>query len=219
MLQKYLQERPFSAKNQCLVKNWYVTLNNLNDLALKWKLLLCSLIWYQIFYCYVVFLRILLKKWFSDLSTFAWKHPMDEENIPIVYPRQIANTAKRPDITIYSVITKNVIITKLTVPTEENLTNAYARKKCKYQELIAECENREWSVYYFPVEVGSRGFYNTSLGVLSRKGKTIIDTASKTALRTSYVIWLCRKSKAFRQIELLPTPAIWSEGSEMIGYP
>ena len=149
---------------------------------------------------------------------------MDEEHIPIVFPPQIAETAKRPDITIYSVITKNVIIIELTVPTEENLANAYARKKCKYQELIAECENRGWSVYYFPVEVGSRGFYNTSLskclaslGVPSGKRKTIMDTASKTALRTSYVIWLCRNSKAFRQIELLPTPEICSEGRGRLG--
>ena len=71
---------------------------------------------------------------------------MDEELIPIVFPPQIAETAKRPDITIYSVITKNVIIIELTVPTEENLANAYTGKKCKYQELIAECENRGWSV-------------------------------------------------------------------------
>ena len=151
---------------------------------------------------------------------------MDEEHTPIVFLPQIAATAKRPNITIYSVKTKNVIITELTVPTEENLANAYARKKCKYQELIAECEKRGWSVYYSPVEVGSRGFYNTSLskclaslGVPSGKRKTVIDTASKTALRMSYVIWLCRNSKVFRQIELLPTPAICSEGRGIVGYP
>ena len=50
---------------------------------------------------------------------------MDEEHIPTVFPPQIAETAKRPDITIYSVKTKNVIIIiEMTVPTEENLANA-----------------------------------------------------------------------------------------------
>ena len=46
---------------------------------------------------------------------------------------------------------------------EENLFNAYVRKKCKYQELVAECENRGWCTHYFPIEIGSRGFYKTSL--------------------------------------------------------
>ncbi|XP_072021338.1 uncharacterized protein [Amphiura filiformis] len=113
---------------------------------------------------------------------------MDEEHKPIVFPPEIAETAKRPDITIYSAITKHVIIIELTVPSEENLANAYVRKKCKYEDLVAECKNRGWTVFYFPVEVGSRSFYNTSLtkclaalGVTKGKRKPILDTASKTA--------------------------------------
>ena len=69
--------------------------------------------------------------------------------------------------------------------------NTYARKKSnKHQDLVAECENRGWTVYYCPVEVGSRGIYNTSVSKLlasleipSGKRKPIMDTASKTALR------------------------------------
>jgi hypothetical protein len=142
-----------------------------------------------------------------------WEFLMDEEHKQIVFPPQITETAKRPDITIFSERTKSVIIIELTVPMEENLSNAYARKKCKYQELVAECENRGWSTNYFPVEVGSRGFYNTSLskcisalGVPTGKRKIIMDTASKTALRASYIIWLCRYNKAFQQMELFPAP-------------
>ena len=93
----------------------------------------------------------------------------------------MVETAKRPDITIFSTQTKNVIIIELTVPAEENLANAFARKKCKYQDLVAECENNGWSVNYFPVEVGSRGIYSTtiskclaSLGIPSGKRKPIL---------------------------------------------
>ena len=56
---------------------------------------------------------------------------MDEEFMQIVFPPQTAETAKRPDITIYSERTKRVIIIELTVPVEENLSNGYTRKKCK----------------------------------------------------------------------------------------
>jgi len=48
---------------------------------------------------------------------------------------------------------------------------------------------------------------------LDRKGKIVVDTASKMALRASNVIWLWRSSKAFRQIQVVPTPEISSEGS------
>ena len=67
---------------------------------------------------------------------------MDGEHKRIVFPPQIAETAKCPDITIYSERTKTVIMIELTVPMEENLSNACARKKCKYQDLVAECEKR-----------------------------------------------------------------------------
>ena len=148
-----------------------------------------------------------------------WIFLMDEEHTQVVFPPEIVETAKRPDIIIYSRCTKNVILIELTVPSEENLANAYARKKCKYQDLVADCENRGWTVFYFPIEVGSRGIYNTtfskclaSLGIPNGKRKPILDTASKTALRASYTIWLCRSSKAFRQMELIPPPNICSEG-------
>uniref|UniRef100_UPI00358E9BCC inactive dipeptidyl peptidase 10-like n=1 Tax=Myxine glutinosa TaxID=7769 RepID=UPI00358E9BCC len=64
-----------------------------------------------------------------------WMFLMDEDHKPIVFPPQITETAQRPDITIYLAVTKNVIIIELTVPMEENLSNAYARKKGKYKDL------------------------------------------------------------------------------------
>ena len=87
-----------------------------------------------------------------------WEVLMDEEHKKIVFPPQIAETVKRPDITIYSERTKRVIIIELTVPMEQNLSNAHARKKCIYQDLIvAECENRGWCTHYFPIRNRKQG--------------------------------------------------------------
>ena len=58
-----------------------------------------------------------------------WTFLMDEEHTQVVFPSEKAEIAKRPDITIYSLATKNVITIKLTVPSKKNLANAYARKK------------------------------------------------------------------------------------------
>ncbi|XP_072028330.1 uncharacterized protein [Amphiura filiformis] len=125
-----------------------------------------------------------------------WTFLMDEEHKPIVFPQEIAGIAKRPDFTIYSAITKHVIIIiDSTIGGEPSQCVRQENMKCKYEDLIAECENRGYTVFYFPVEVGSRGFYNTSLtkclaalGVPKGKRKPVLDTASKSALRASYII-------------------------------
>ena len=57
-----------------------------------------------------------------------WEVLMDEEHEQILFPPQITETVKRPDITIYSERTRTVIIIELTFPMEKNLSNAYARK-------------------------------------------------------------------------------------------
>ena len=58
---------------------------------------------------------------------------------------------------------KTVIIIELTVPMEENLSNANSRKKCNYQDLVAEYDNTGWCAHYFPCEIGRRCIYNTLL--------------------------------------------------------
>ena len=72
----------------------------------------------------------------------------------------IGRLHKRPDVTIYSTSEKKCVVIELTVPAEENLAQANNRKKCKYADLIHECQEAGWDVRYFPVEVGSRGFTN-----------------------------------------------------------
>ena len=36
-------------------------------------------------------------------------------------------------------------------------------KKCKYTDVIQECQEAGWEVKYFPIEVGSREFTNQTL--------------------------------------------------------
>ena len=49
---------------------------------------------------------------------------------------------------------------------EEKFTQAYERKKSKYEDLIQECRKAEWKAWNYPVEVGRRGFPEQSLGKL-----------------------------------------------------
>ena len=66
---------------------------------------------------------------------------------------KIAFFAKRLDITIYSERTRKIIIIELTVLMKEKLSNAYGRKKYKYQNLVAECKKVQ-AACYFTTEVG-----------------------------------------------------------------
>ena len=77
-----------------------------------------------------------------------------KNTIQFVFPPHIVETAKRPDIIIYSDLIKIVVLIELTVPIEQSLADANLRKKCKYSELVAESEKRLWTTYYFPVEIG-----------------------------------------------------------------
>lgn len=74
-----------------------------------------------------------------------------------------ASTNKRLDVVIWSPSSRQVIIVELTVPWEERMEDAYERKMGKYQELVADCQERGWRVWCFPVEVGTRGFVGQSL--------------------------------------------------------
>ena len=70
------------------------------------------------------------------------------------FPEEIVHTTLRPDIVIWSTATKQVIMIELTIPWEERIEAAYERKKIKYDELRADCENKGWKAWCTPVEIG-----------------------------------------------------------------
>ena len=100
---------------------------------------------------------------------------------------------------------------ELTLPAEENFAQANSRKKCKYADLIHECQEPGWE----PVEVGSRGFTNQTLrscfkylDISNKETRKAIDDISQTALRATYTIWLARSNKIFGSWELVERPVV-----------
>ncbi len=63
-----------------------------------------------------------------------------------------------PDVVITSRAARVVIMGELTVPWEDNVQDAYERKKEKYEELRLQCTERGWRAHCFPFEVSCRGF-------------------------------------------------------------
>ena len=144
-----------------------------------------------------------------------WEIVWDEDKSPAMFPPVIVVTAKRPDVAIYSTTEKKCVVIELTVPAEENFAQANSRKKCKYADLIHECQEAGWEVKYFPVEVGSRGFTNQTLrscfkylDLSNKETRKAIDDISKTALRATYTIWLARSNKMFGSWELVERPDV-----------
>lgn len=133
------------------------------------------------------------------------------------------STSERPDIIIYSKLTKTVIWGELTVPLEENIQAASIRKSNKYSKsdaksnklsLADECKRNGWTVHDFTFEVGSLGWvahstrsFLNKLGFRSSHLNWLMKRISKTTMRSSYLIWCCRKEKSWEPPELIPLRA------------
>ena len=118
------------------------------------------------------------------------------------FPGEITTTTLRPDIVLWSSKTRQVIMIELTVPWEENIQIANERKRTKYDELKASCEEAQWKAWCMPIEVGCRGFIGKSiwttcklLGIGGNIRKRLSKICENTAERTSNWIWLKRNDK------------------------
>ena len=58
------------------------------------------------------------------------------------------------------------MLIELTVPWEDRIEVSHESKRLKYTDLVEDIRANGWSVSYFPVEVGSRGFTAKSLGFM-----------------------------------------------------
>ena len=76
----------------------------------------------------------------------------------ITKKREIITTNKRPDIVIWPKSSKQVVILELAVQYETHMEEAHKRKAAKFESLVDGIKDVGWRVWYFPVEVGSRGF-------------------------------------------------------------
>ncbi|KAI8480671.1 hypothetical protein Bbelb_415640 [Branchiostoma belcheri] len=81
----------------------------------------------------------------------------------LAFPADIIDTNLRPDLILFSRKTTQVVLLELTVPWEDRMEEANERKRMKYQELVSRCREKGWKTWYFPVEVGCRGFIGQTL--------------------------------------------------------
>lgn len=118
----------------------------------------------------------------------------------LVFPPEIVATTLRPDMVLWSPTTKLVYVVELTVPWEEGVEEAYERKKNKYSDLAAEASQNGWKTSIFQIEVGYRGFVETSTtsllkktGVKGRSLQQAIKSISSAAEKSSNWLWIKRK--------------------------
>ena len=78
------------------------------------------------------------------------------------FPTEITSTRQCPDLVIWSVNSKKVIIAELTIPFEANIDRALQRKLEKYEDLREQCIKNGWSTDIFPLEIGCRCFISNS---------------------------------------------------------
>ena len=142
-----------------------------------------------------------------------WKMAADLKEV-LHFPHHIVHTQERPNIVIWS----DTVIVELTVPWEENMKEAFERKKLRYENLRMECEDKGWACQVMPIEVGCRGFIGrtttsslTRLGLTNRARRRATQQLQTAAERASSWMWSkVRKSTTVWQnrppSSLLPYP-------------
>ena len=90
-------------------------------------------------------------------SASDWNLEFDLDGM-LVVPVFLAVSTLHPDILLFSRSTKKVIIIELTCPCEENMSQWHEEKSQKYYPLFCSIRSNDWSVCFFAIEVGARGF-------------------------------------------------------------
>ena len=76
----------------------------------------------------------------------------------LAFPIEITLTRQCPDLVIWSVNSKKVIIAELTIPFETNIDWAHQWKLEKYEDLREQCIKNGWSTDLYPLKIGCQGF-------------------------------------------------------------
>ncbi|XP_033758242.1 uncharacterized protein LOC117340592 [Pecten maximus] len=118
------------------------------------------------------------------------------------FPQEIAVTNQRPDIVLWSTSIKQAVLVELTMPWEERIEEAHERKRNKYQDLVADCQQQEWKMWCLPVEVRCRGFVGQSMwralriiGITGPERRQLIGHLSREAELASMWLWRKRNDK------------------------
>lgn len=78
------------------------------------------------------------------------------------FPAEITTTILTPDILLWLAPERRAVIAELTIPWEEGSQEAYERKKLRYADLVAECQEKGWRATTYPLEVGCPRFASLS---------------------------------------------------------
>ena len=148
-------------------------------------------------------------KFLAAATAKDWKMAADLKEA-LHFPHHIVHTQERPDIVIWSDTVKGVLIVELTVPWEENMEEAFERKKLRYENLRMECEDKGWACQEMPIEVGCLGFIGrTTTSYLTRLGLTNRARQRATQQRKGHPAGSGPKSEKAPQLDkiaLLPHP-------------
>ena len=139
-----------------------------------------------------------------------WQFLFDVDGGYNVFPIEIPASAQRPDIVIYSLSLRKVLLIELTVLLEDRVAAAHTIKTTRYASLLSACESNDFGVFHFPVEVGSRVFVARSLldclrqlGFPPALRRKVRNECSRVALRSSYIIYLRRAIDLWRDMSSL----------------
>ena len=118
------------------------------------------------------------------------------------FPPCLAHTDLRPDLIIYSELTKSATLMELTVCFETNFEEAKSRKETKYADLVDEIKENGFTVDLVTIEVGARGFLkyesfrrlNEVLGADRKEFFTLLLDVAKVTIKNSFRIWTQRNS-------------------------
>ena len=132
-----------------------------------------------------------------------WRMLVDYTDRIIVFPPEIVATSERPDIVIWSVALKKVIMIELTCPADEGIEAARERKLGRYSQLKQDIGDAGWAAGLLTIEVGARGYvaYSTEscfrqLGMQKRTVSSLCKSLSRVVAQCSYAIYLSRNKKA-----------------------
>jgi hypothetical protein len=140
-----------------------------------------------------------------------WQLIIDFEHNKLVFPPEIYSTELRPDIVIWSLKLRMVLLVELTVPAEENIQAAQIRKTARYQNLATMMKStNSWNSRIVTIEAGARGFvaksmnsFLRSIGFTRYESSSICKSISLIVARCSHHIFCQRNNKFWQKRPLL----------------
>ena len=108
----------------------------------------------------------------------------------------ISKSGMRPDIVLHSPSTKKVILIELSVPYESRMEEAHTYKTEKYASLASSLREQGFQTRVLPIEVGERGFVDTSaydlmkqLSISGKKRTRTLKALAEAAEKSLSWIW------------------------------